>query len=120
MNIDPDQVAKRILKLMHQLQFTQKQFAEKLQVTQPAISKYMQGRIPPSTVLLRLAQLSGASMEWLLTGKELSTSVNKIAENQVMYGRPVMLANKIDRLPASLRNQLSELVDSILQELKLP
>jgi transcriptional regulator with XRE-family HTH domain len=118
MNIDPDQVAGRISRLMQQLQLTQKQFAERLQVTQPAVSKYMQGRIPPSAVLLRLAQLSGTSMEWLLTGGTAATAVNKIAENQVAYGPAEMLVNKIDRLPPLLRNQLAELVDVILQQLR--
>ncbi len=119
MNIDPDQVARRILRLMQQLQLTQKQFAEKLQVTQPAVSKYMQGRIPPATVLLRLAKLSGAGMEWILTGRTSAAApVNMIAENQAAYGPAVVLADKIDRLPPLLRNQISALVDVLLQQLR--
>jgi transcriptional regulator with XRE-family HTH domain len=119
MNIDPQQVAGRILKLMQQLHLTQKEFAGKLQVTQPAVSKYIQGRIPPSTVLLRLAQLGGTSMEWVLTGgTPAAAPANTIAENQAAYGPAVMLAGKIDRLPPLLRDRLSALVEAMLQQLR--
>jgi len=119
MNIDPLQVAGRILKLMQQLQLTQKEFAGKLQVTQPAVSKYIQGRIPPATVLLRLAQLGGTSMEWVLTGgTPAATSASTIAENRAAYGSAVMQADKIDRLPPLLRDRLSALVEAMLQQLR--
>jgi transcriptional regulator with XRE-family HTH domain len=118
MTIDHHQVARRISALMLQLQSNQKQFAEKLQVTQPAISKYLQGRIPPPQVLLRMSQLGGTSMEWLLTGESSSSATNRIAENQVNYGRRVPAAGRIDRLPPALRKHLSELIDLILWELK--
>ena len=119
MNIDSGQVASRVLRLMQQLELTQKQFAEKLQVTQPAVSKYMQGRIPPAAVLLRLAQLSGASIEWILTGgTPAAAPVKMIAEKQASYGPAVALADKIDRLPPLLRNQISALVAALLQQLR--
>jgi transcriptional regulator with XRE-family HTH domain len=119
MNINPGQVARRISELRQQLQLTQKQFAEKLQVTQPAVSKYMQGRIPPCTVLLSLAQLSGTTMEWLLTGEHISAGLNKVAENHAPYGRSAALAEKIERLPFSLRQQFHRLIDALLQEFKV-
>jgi len=120
MTINRNQVAQRLLDVMHNLQLTQKQLAEKLQVTQPAISKYLQGRIPPPPVLLKLSQLSGVSMEWLLTGQSLSPENNKISESQAAYGRPVILAERISLLPPAIRQQLLVLVETLLQTLKSP
>jgi len=120
MTINRNQVAQRLLDVMHNLQLTQKQLAEKLQVTQPAISKYLQGRIPPPPVLLKLSQLSGVSMEWLLTGQSLSPENNKISESQAAYGRPVILAERISLLPQAIRQQLLVLVETLLQTLESP
>jgi transcriptional regulator with XRE-family HTH domain len=119
MSIDHNQVAKRISQIMQHMKLNQKHLAEILQVTQPAVSKYLQGRIPPPPVLLRLSQLSGRSMEWLLTGETASAQANKISESQTTYGRPAILTRRIDRLPPSLRQTILGLVESILQELNL-
>jgi len=117
MPIDYQQVSQRLALIMQQMHFTQKQLADMLQVTQPAISKYLQGRIPPPTVLLRLAEISGRSMEWFLTGETHSILPNKISESQAEYGRQASLTDRLDHLPPILRQKLSELVDSMLQEL---
>jgi transcriptional regulator with XRE-family HTH domain len=111
-------LARRISETMLGMQLTQKHLAAILQVTQPAISKYLQGRIPPPLVLLRLAQLSGRSMEWLLSGETSSVvPPAHISEKQALYGRTGSLADRIELLPPSLRGRISELVDSLLQEL---
>jgi transcriptional regulator with XRE-family HTH domain len=117
MPIDYQRVSQRIALIMQQMHFTQKQLADMLQVTQPAISKYLQGRIPPPPVLLRLSEMSGRSMEWFLTGEMHSIVPNKISESQTEYGRQALLTDRIDRLPPILRQKLSELVDSMLLEL---
>ena len=114
MEINPDQVAARISRLMQQLHLTQKQFAARLQVTQPAVSKYLQGRIPPAPVLLRLAGMGGTSMEWLLTGEATPLPPGTLAETQAAYG----LAEKMEHLPATLQRPLLSLVETMLQELK--
>jgi transcriptional regulator with XRE-family HTH domain len=117
MSIQQQQVSQRLVLIMKQKQLTQKQLADILQVTQPAVSKYLQGRLPPPLVLLRLAQLSGRSMEWFLTGESQTVLPQKISESRAEYGRHSSLNQRIDRLPPVLRQKLSELVDSMLQEL---
>jgi transcriptional regulator with XRE-family HTH domain len=50
----------------------QAEFADILGIKQPMISRYEADKESPSPrVLLRMAQYSGTSIEWLLTGEEL-------------------------------------------------
>lgn len=119
MTLDGNLIARRVLYIMQNMQMTQNDLAEKLEVTQPAVSKYLQGRVPPPAVLIKLSQLSGLSIEWLLTGEAPARGTSKISENKVVYGRPVMLAEKINLLPQGIRQHLLILVESLLQELGL-
>jgi transcriptional regulator with XRE-family HTH domain len=51
---------------------TQSEFADILRIKQAMISRYEADKETPSPkVLLRVAQFSGTSIEWLLTGQEL-------------------------------------------------
>jgi len=58
---------------------TQVEFADVLRIKQPMVSRYEADRETPSPrILLRIAQHSGASIEWLLTGKDtLSVNASK-------------------------------------------
>ncbi len=49
---------------------TQVQFAERLGTTQASISRYVNGRQPDRETLLKIAERTGASLDWLLTGRE--------------------------------------------------
>ena len=54
---------------------TQSEFADILRIKQAMISRYEADKETPSPkVLLRVAQFSGTSIEWLLTGQELLSS----------------------------------------------
>jgi transcriptional regulator with XRE-family HTH domain len=120
MTLDGIRIAQRVLYVMQNMQLTQKDLAEKLQVTQPAVSKYLQGRVPPPAVLLQLSHLSGLSIEWLLTGLSPERSTDKISDKKAVYGRPAMPAEKINLLPPVIRQPLLTLVDSLLLELNMP
>jgi len=61
------EISKRINFIMFELGINQIQLAKMLNITQPAISKYLKGRVPPPFVLLNLAKFSGKSIEWILT-----------------------------------------------------
>ena len=53
-------------------EMTQSEFADILRIKQAMISRYEANKETPSPkVLLRIAQFSGKSIEWLLTGQEL-------------------------------------------------
>jgi len=43
--------------------------AEKLGVSKPALTAYMQGRIPPADKLLDISKLTRCNLHWLLTGE---------------------------------------------------
>ena len=67
---DSAALAGRIRDLMTRLELTQTALAGLLGVTQPAVSQYLRGRMPPAAVLIRLAHLGDTTVEWLLTGRD--------------------------------------------------
>jgi transcriptional regulator with XRE-family HTH domain len=116
MGIDQKKVSERIHYIMRDLSLTQKQLAEKLGVTQPAISLYLSDRIPPAPILLKLAILSGKTIEWILTG-DIENMIHQISEPKVTYEARLKLEKKISLLPNEIYKNLEELVDSILNKL---
>ena len=118
MEIDQHQVSKRIDDIMQKLSLNQKQFADLLGITQPAISKYLKDRIPPAHILYNMAQLSGKSMEWLLTG-DIESMIYKISEPGSTYDGRLKLEKKISLLPQEIHKNLENLVDSILDDVNL-
>ena len=107
-----NEVARRIERMMHALNMNQKQLADQLQITQPAVSKYLQGRIPPAEILLKLAQLAGVSMEWILTGRTRAAGT-AVAEPSAVYEAASQLQRKLDRLPPRIKEDLDQLIDSM-------
>ena len=110
--MDNNIIAARIAYLMNQMGYTQQQFAEILEITQPAISNYLKGRIPPAQVLLRLAKLAQVSVDWILTGEE--KPVGRVSDSKSTYSSRVTLAEKIKKLPVELQIALESLVDKML------
>ena len=114
MEVDQDQVSKRIFYLMQALGTNQKSFARLLGVTQPAISKYLKDRIPPSIVLLKLAQAAGTSIEWILTG-QADIRNQKIREPEAAYETTLNIEQKVSRLPIPLQAGINTLIDAIIE-----
>ena len=112
MDLDGQKVAMRIQRLMRALNLNQKQLADQLGITQPAISKYLQGRIPPADVLYQLAKISQVTMEWILNGSEYQPK-GKIAEPLSEYQSSLM--EKIERLPVHIRKDFEQLLESIIK-----
>ena len=114
MEVDQDQVSKRIFYLMQALGTNQKSFARLLGVTQPAISKYLKDRIPPSIVLLKLAQAAGTSIEWILTG-QADIRNQKIREPEAAYETTLSIEQKVSRLPIPFQAGINTLIDAIIE-----
>lgn len=91
----------------------QQQLAQKLDISQPAVSKYLKDRIPPAAILLKLAQLGATSIEWLLTGKKEHFFVeDSVRETTAGYliDVDIKLAKKISGLNAESKNVLIKLI----------
>ena len=114
MEVNQNQISKRIFYLMQALGANKKTFARLLGVTHPAISKYLKDRIPPPLVLLRLARAAGTSMEWILTG-ESDLRNQGIAEPAASYGTKLNIEQKISRLPIPLQASINALIDAIIE-----
>ena len=113
------EISNRIQQIMNDLELTQNQLAKLLHITQPAISKYLQGRMPPPAVLLQLSKLSGQTIEWFLTGeKNLTNMPKKLQEKSGSYLERKSLEEKLKLLPHDITEQIEKMVDSILQNLK--
>lgn len=71
MNINKKNAGRRVKKIrVIDLDLNQKQFAKKLGITQPMVSKYEKGEIiPPAQILLRIAKLGKTTVEMILEGE---------------------------------------------------
>jgi transcriptional regulator with XRE-family HTH domain len=114
MDVNQASISKRILNLKNELNLNQKKFAELLGVTQPAVSKYLQDRIPPPLVLLRLARTAKTTIEWILTGVD-ERSLLKVAEPLSTYTAALKLEAKISLLPMTLQKRIADLINEILK-----
>ena len=116
MEVNQAKVSERIELIMQKLSLNQKQLAELLGVTQPAVCNYLSNRIPPAYILFKLAHLSGRSIEWFLTG-DLESLIYKVSESATPYDARLRLEKKISLLPEEIYRRLEQLVDSILNGL---
>lgn len=110
------QVGRRIQQLMKRVGITQKGLADYLNISQPAISLYLQGRIPPADVLLRIARLANTTVEWILTGEEdHPREMLAVKENQVPYGKESVLLELWSQLPQSARSDFLNLLKRFVE-----
>jgi cellulose biosynthesis protein BcsQ len=56
--------------------------AEKLSVSKPALTAYVQGRIPPPDKLIEIAKLTKCNLNWLLTGEGTKENTPQIERPQ--------------------------------------
>ena len=55
---------------------TQKELAKLLEISEPALINYKRERVPEPEALLRIAKFFDVSIEWLLTGSDLTSTKN--------------------------------------------
>lgn len=109
--IDRLQVSIRIKEIMKRVGITQKGLADYLSISQPAVSLYLQGRIPPADALLKIAELGGTTVEWILTGtREPSKDIIKIEEQRAVYGSDVILFELWKKLPDNVKQTVLRLL----------
>ncbi len=121
MQIDPHVVSERINWLRKQNGLSQEELAAALQVSQPAVSKYLRSRVPPAETLLRLAQLGRTTIEWILTGQKsytFSEEPSKVREPGTAYDADWQITQKIAALPLPLKEAVMRIVDKLLENNK--
>jgi transcriptional regulator with XRE-family HTH domain len=105
-------ISARITLLMSENGWTQAELARLLGVTQPAVSNYLTGRVPPATVIVQLADLAGCSTDWLLRGHKTPATV---MEATAGYATGNSTDLKLARLPAGIRSHIVALIDHLLK-----
>lgn len=110
MSIKASAVCSRIDSIRRQKQLSQEQLAQTIQVSQPAISRYLRDRIPPAVVLLRLARLGQTSIEWILCGDAGQDSENYISEPRASYGGQEDCGTLLKHMPTDMRQALEKLM----------
>ena len=106
-------VSHHIRQVMQEEGLTQKAMASLLGISQPAISQYLQGRLPPAPVLYAIARVGNTSLEWLLTGIDADQLPARVAEGNVAYGSEGMVLQLWRQLPESIRQSLLVLIRDI-------
>jgi transcriptional regulator with XRE-family HTH domain len=112
--IDSAKICARLDGVRRRCGLSQEQLAARLGVSQPAISKYLKDRVPPADVLLKFAQLSQTTVEWLMCGEKSylygEQRVATVREPETGYDSDLQLARDIARLPAEIREAIVMLV----------
>jgi transcriptional regulator with XRE-family HTH domain len=112
---------KRIIALLEQKNMLQKELAQKIEVTEVTISRYINGdRVPHSAVLSKMAEALQTTTDYLL-GNDIKN--NLAAESyldnrlrQIIYGRSDEendLLKKVLELPEKDKRLVSEIVDRL-------
>jgi transcriptional regulator with XRE-family HTH domain len=109
-------IAGRINSIRKKLDLNQEELAAILNVSQPAISKYLQNRIPPPRVLLNLAILGNTTVEWILTGRHFYFTAhgNLVKEKTVVkYKSDYELSRALSSLPQEVYLTLQTLISQL-------
>jgi len=113
--VDKSSVGSRIAMIMKKAGITQRQLADSLGISQPAVSLYLQGRLPPPDVLLKIARLGNTTMEWLLTGEGSPPSpATGVGEPTPSYFPHARLLTLWSALPPAIREDLLRLMQHLL------
>ena len=115
--IDRKAISERIREVMREADITQKGLADRLGISQPAVSLYLQGRMPPPEVLLHIARLGNTTVEWLLTGGERQTTSDglQIRETPAAYGTQAELLRLWQQLPPKVQKTIIVLLRHLVE-----
>jgi len=119
MVINIKSISERIDLLRRQNALSQEQFAVRLEVSQPAVSKYLRDRLPPADVLFKIAQLGQTTVEWILTGQKsyaFGQIQPSVREAEAAYDADWQLAKKIAALPAAEKEALTLIIEQLAEK----
>ncbi len=113
------EITGRVNFIRRQNNLTQEQLATELGISQPAVSKYLNERIPPADVLFNLAKLGKTTIEWILSGEKryfFEDITDRVSDNEESYSADtdIILARKIALLPTEAKKTISEMIDLFL------
>lgn len=83
MTIDTERFGIRLEECIKKSGYTNSQITRELELSKNAIGNYKNNQIPNATILVKLAQLLGTNVEYLMTGKQaeqLTLEENKIID----------------------------------------
>jgi predicted transcriptional regulator len=106
--------AQQLKKIMDARGLTQQDMAMLLGISQPAVSLYLRGRIPPADILLKLAEMSREKMEWLLTGSS-TLHTEAVREHPTVYGTEHTLLSYWRQLKPDVRRNLLKLMEHLVK-----
>ena len=95
---------------------TQQDLASSLEMSQPAISSYLRGRIPPADVLYKIARIGQTTVEWLLLGDPISEPI-MVKEKSAWYGNQQQLMELWANLSPSVQKNLLMLMRHLTNKL---
>jgi len=120
MLVNKKEISQRIQQIMRQMGITQQELADLLGISQPAISLYLKGRVPPAEVLLQLARLGETTVEWLLTGnKDGGENPFAVKEERPVYGNQTALLILWKQLPENIQRDLLALMRHLVGKEKI-
>lgn len=86
MEIIKENIGRRIREALDKANVLHQDLAALLNVTQPTVSAWVTGRNePPLKALAMISQLCAVSIEWLVTGNELESTIDAVAETREPY-----------------------------------
>lgn len=98
---------------------TQKGLADYLNISQPAVSLYLQGRLPPADVLFKIAKLGNTTVEWILTGETTpSQRAIQVKEERIAYGSEIVLYELWQQVPENIRQAFLSLMKQVVAHSK--
>ena len=107
----------RIQTIMKAAGITQKGLSDYLGISQPAVSFYLQGRMPPADVLLKIALLGDTTIEWILTGEERSSGgIFIVKEKAAEYGKQAILLEIWRKIPEQIRGDIITLLQHLAEK----
>jgi transcriptional regulator with XRE-family HTH domain len=81
------QFSLRLAETIRAMGMSPTQFAYKAKIPQGTISKCLSGHVPTARILLRIAKLTGKSVDWLLLGAvQGKGGAGSVAERPARYG----------------------------------
>jgi transcriptional regulator with XRE-family HTH domain len=82
------QFSLRLAETVRAMGLSPTQFARKAKIPQGTVSKCLSGHVPTARILLRIAKLTGKSVDWLLLGAvQGKGAAGSVAERPARYGR---------------------------------